>query len=111
MVPLAIKMRSQPIAININPIAKRMKPRFSCFQRLTLWSFFPSAAIKRMTINGETKRMLYQIKRRNALKSKYWLNMVMMARYGAPVHGNSIAETNAPRRAMLVTVIFAEEYL
>ncbi len=58
MVPFAINIKSQPIAIRSSPISKRMYGRFACFQRLMSYKRFPVATRTRIIISGLTKMIL-----------------------------------------------------
>jgi len=47
--------------------------------------------------NGKTKIMLYSISSSKAVVSKFCESKVIIAKYGAPVHGSSTKATNAPK--------------
>ncbi len=103
-------MSIHPSAASNSPMNKRMVPLLSSFHLDTALIFAPLATMTKMTISGATKIRLYSTIRPKAAKLKSMRRMVMMARYGAPVHGNSTAATNAPSSMTPNSEVLLVEY-
>ena len=88
-----------PKAAIAKPAIKRSFLRSSSCHSSTFANILSFEATKRIIAKGRTNIKLYSIKSLNILQfNPIFAKIVVIAKYGPPVHGSSTAATKIPRR-------------